>query len=92
MEWNKVSEKLPEAGVEVIGYSENWIDEDFNPKGTRVCYLDDFGWHSAKWDADQDDWNSVGKENPMCSSCESCELCKKNSAPEYWLEIPNINK
>lgn len=36
--------------VEVIGFSERWIDEDFNPNGTRVCFKHDDGtWTSAKW-------------------------------------------
>ncbi len=37
-------------GAEVIGFSEEWVHEDFNPKGTRACWLSDDGiWTSAKW-------------------------------------------
>lgn len=85
---NKTSEKLPEHGFEVIGYSENWINKDFNPKGARICYYDDFGWHSAKWDSDRDCWDAVGKEEPVCMNCPDYKLCQKNSDPEYWIEIP----
>ncbi len=90
--WHKTSEEAPEEGIEVLGYSENWIDEDFNPNGTRICYFDDFGWHSAKWNAEQDKWEAVGKEEPMCANCKYCEACKKNSDPEYWVEFPKFNK
>ena len=43
--WQKVSERMPEMGVEVIGYNRDWVDEDFNPNGTRVCFYDDTGWY-----------------------------------------------
>lgn len=60
--WQKVSEKMPEMGVEVIGYNQDWVDEDFNPNGTRVCFYDDTGWYSAKWNNDQDSYSTVGCE------------------------------
>ena len=28
---------------EVIGYNPAWIDEDFNPNGTRIGFLSDYG-------------------------------------------------
>lgn len=34
--WNKVSEKELPYGEEVIAFNKKWIDEDFNPNGTRV--------------------------------------------------------
>ena len=88
--WHKTEEELPEHGFEVIGYSEGWIDEDFNPKGMRVCYLDDFGWHSAKWNNDQDCWDSVGKEDHMCIECNDCDECKLNTDPEWWMDFPKL--
>ena len=58
-EWFLVSDQLPEDGVEVIGYSEKWIHPDFNPDGTRVCFISNGEeWHSAKWDNDQDSWHT----------------------------------
>ena len=89
--WHKTEEELPEHGFEVIGYSEGWIDEDFNPKGMRVCYLDDFGWHSAKWNNDQDCWYSVGKEDHMCIDCNDCNECKLNTDPEWWTDFPKLS-
>ena len=39
---------------EVIGYNKEWVDEDFNPSGTRIGFLSDTGFFSAKWIDDQD--------------------------------------
>ena len=39
MKWNKVSEKELPFGEEVIAFNEKWIDEDFNPNGTRVGFM-----------------------------------------------------
>lgn len=39
MEWNKVSEVEIPFGEEVIAFNEKWIDEDFNPNGTRVGFI-----------------------------------------------------
>lgn len=41
MKWNKVSEKELPLGVEVIAFNKEWIDEDFNPNGTRVGFMQD---------------------------------------------------
>ena len=49
MEWNKVSEKEIPFGEEVIAFNEKWIDEDFNPNGTRVGFMQDDGFISATW-------------------------------------------
>jgi hypothetical protein len=45
--WIDVKERLPEIGVEIILFNGKWIDEDFNPNGTRVGFIDDRGWTSA---------------------------------------------
>ena len=39
---------------EVIGYNKEWVDKDFNPSGTRIGFLSDTGFFSAKWIDDQD--------------------------------------
>lgn len=53
--WVKIDadHPLPYA-QEVIGYNKEWVDEDFNPSGTRVGFLTDTGFFSAKWVNDQD--------------------------------------
>ena len=48
--WTPINEKLPEEGTPVLGFSSEWVDEDFNPRGMRECFLNgDGGWISAKW-------------------------------------------
>lgn len=53
--WIKIDadHQLP-YGQEVIGYNKEWVHEDFNPSGTRIGFLSDVGFHSAKWNNDQD--------------------------------------
>lgn len=47
----------PEFGVEVIAFSPEWIDEDFNPKGIRIGFFDgDGSFVSAKWIDYQDSY------------------------------------
>lgn len=57
-------ENLPEEGVEVIGFNPEWIDEDFNPNGTRACTYFDECWISAKWNDYSDSYNSRDSESP----------------------------
>ena len=54
MKWNKVSEKELPFGEEVIAFNEKWIDEDFNPNGTRVGFMQDDGFVSATWNNEQE--------------------------------------
>lgn len=88
--WQKVSEKMPEMGVEVIGYNQDWVDEDFNPNGTRVCFYDDTGWYSAKWNNDQDSYSTVGCARCECSedNCEFSSSCKLKADPTHWIPMP----
>lgn len=41
--WIDVKEHPLQFGVEVIGYNPAWIDDDFNPNGTRIGFLSDYG-------------------------------------------------
>ena len=56
--WISVEDELPDDGIEVIGFSEKWIHPDFNPEGTRVCFMSNGEWISAKWNNDQDSWHT----------------------------------
>ena len=47
---------------EVIGYNKEWIHEDFNPSGTRIGFLNDNGFTSAKWVNDQDCYATCHEE------------------------------
>ncbi len=53
-------ENIPPANIPFIGFSKEWIDEDFNPKGTRECFLNgDELYYSPKWCNYHDYWQTV---------------------------------
>ena len=61
--WIKVDADHPlPDGQEVIGYNKEWVHEDFNPSGTRIGFLSDIGFHSAKWVNDQDRYTTCSEE------------------------------
>ena len=68
MEWNKVSDKEIPFGEEVIAFNEKWIDEDFNPNGTRVGFMQDDGFISATWNNDDDCYDTCYEEGDMEAS------------------------
>lgn len=75
--WIPVEDELPQARIEVIGYNPDWIDENFNPNGTRICCQTIAGdcvgeceWSCAKW-------------NPIHDCYQDCD-----EAPTHWMPIP----
>ena len=61
--WIKIDADHPlPYGQEVIGYNKEWVDEDFNPSGTRVGFLNDIGFISAKWVNDLDCYTTCSEE------------------------------
>ena len=61
--WVKIDADHPlPYGQEVIGYNKEWVEEDFNPSGTRVGFLNDIGFISAKWVNDQDCYTTCSEE------------------------------
>ena len=61
--WVKIDADHPlPYGQEVIGYNKEWVHEDFNPSGTRVGFLTDTGFISAKWVNDQDCYGTCSEE------------------------------
>ena len=61
--WVKIDADHPlPYGQEVIGYNKEWVHEDFNPSGTRIGFLNDIGFISAKWVDDQDCYATCSEE------------------------------
>lgn len=61
--WVKIDAEHPLPYCqEVIGYNKEWVDEDFNPSGTRVGFLTDTGFLSAMWVNDQDCYTTCFEE------------------------------
>lgn len=79
MNWIKINDtKIIDYDFEVIGFNPEWIDEDFNPEGTRVCFKADSGekgWCSAKW-----------------NNCHDCYDEDYNTAPTHYMVIPTTKK
>ena len=82
-------EQKPPFGVEVIAYHHKWVDEDFNPNGTRIGFLSDDGFISAFWWDEQDCYETISKQH-----CESNKDFFKrhidNTEPEFWFSIPKF--
>lgn len=74
VKWNKLKDHQPEVGIEVIGFHRDWIDEDFNPDGIRICFLNgDEQWYQAMWVDYQDSYNTYVSE----------------TGPSHWIPRPN---
>lgn len=88
--WLKYKDKKPEVDVEVIAFNPKWIDEDFNPNGTRIGFLSDDGFTSAFWWDYQDCYETISK-----SRCEdNKEFYSRhidNTEPEFWMPIPKYS-
>jgi hypothetical protein len=81
--WIKTSERLPDDGIEVIGFHEDWVDEDFNPNGTRVCFQNDGErWQSARWYDSQDTYIN-GEERVFGDKTDG------SLAPSHWMPMPS---
>lgn len=89
--WINYEEEKPPFGVEVIAYHHKWVDEDFNPNGTRVGFLGCDGFISAFWWDYQDCYETISK-----SHCESNKDFYRshidNTEPEFWLPIPKFSE
>jgi hypothetical protein len=65
--WNEVKHgNIPEDEV-LIGYSPEWVDPDFNPKGFRECFeiAGDNVWISAKWNDYHDCYETDDTTSPQ---------------------------
>lgn len=61
---NNNSLEVLKEGVEVIAYNEKWINEDFNPTGTRIGFMNGDGlFTSATWNDEQDCYDTCHEED-----------------------------
>lgn len=83
---------LPPISIEVIAYNHKWINEDFNPNGTRVGFrTSDDDFISAYWWDYQDDY--VGISGWKCEgNPEFSDELVKNRKPEWWTYISNFRE
>lgn len=91
LDYIKISEQKPEVGVQVICFNKAWINEDFNPNGTRIGFLNgDDEFTTAHWWDYQDAYMTISK-----SECEENHDYSKdiqdNTEPTHWMKIPTTN-
>ena len=57
--WMPINERMPPVGIEVLFQNDKWIDEDFNPKGIRIGFLDgDDIYYSAYYCGYHDEYHT----------------------------------
>ena len=100
--WIDYKEQKPPYGEEVLAYHHKWVDEDFNPKGIRVGFLQDchtgseendrYDFVSAFWWDYQDTYMTISKSE--CKRDENSKAFYQDHLdciePEYWMEIPSF--
>lgn len=86
-EWISIKEKLPEQGIEVLLFNENWKDEDYNTKGIRIGFLDGLnGFISAHWWNYQDCYMTISKDECLGNPHFS-EKIQNSTEPTHWKNI-----
>jgi len=83
--WISVSERIPDQGIEVLLFSDKWIDEDFNPNGTRIGYLDGIAeWVSAYWCNYHDEYHT---RTSVEDDSMFAEVKAIYQIPTHWMPI-----
>lgn len=77
----------PESGIEVIGFNPAWINEDYNPKGYRIGFLNDEGdFISAHWWDYQDTYMTISHSD-CDGNPEFSDEIKNSIEPTHWFPI-----
>lgn len=77
--WKSIQNTPPGDGVEVLLFSAEWIDEDFNPTGVRPGFAEDNAsrWVIARWSAHHHEYITEHIEvKPF-----------RNGLPTHWASI-----
>lgn len=86
MNWRKYKEEKPPMGQEVLAYHPDWINEDFNPKGTRIGFQGEKDFTSAHWWSYQDCYMTISHAECDDNSSFS-EKIKGSIEPELWISL-----
>lgn len=85
--WNNVRDKSPEHGVEVICFNKAWVNEDFNPSGIRIGFLNGDGdFTTAHWWDYQDTYVTISKTD--CDNEGFSDEIKMSTEPTHWMILP----
>jgi hypothetical protein len=86
--WQKIEgNNLPDLGVEVICFNKEWIDQDFNPNGTRIGFRLDDGFVTAYWWDYQDTYMTISKEECIENPAFSKQI-QDNTEPTHFCYLP----
>lgn len=89
MNWKLYKEELPPMGEEVLAFHTDWIDEDFNPKGTRIGFQADEDFISAYWWNYQDTYMTIS--HGICDDNDAYGENTRNSIdPEKWISLEDL--
>lgn len=88
--WKNYKADPPELDKEIIGFNPNWINEEFNPNGTRLGFLSENGFISAHWWNMQDTYITISKSEIESEGKIFSKKLKDNIDPTYWIEIPSF--
>ena len=53
MEWLNANDIQPQDETWVVGYSKQWIDQNSNTKGLRICYYNNGKWSSVNYSKEE---------------------------------------
>lgn len=85
--WINVGDKLPNEGFEVLLFNKKWINEDFNPKGIRIGFLNGTGeWVTAYYCSQHDEYHTRDNES---DDDHYKQNLAEDQKPTYWFELPN---
>ena len=89
--WIKIEDSydIPE-GEEVIGYNPAWIDEDFNPNGTRVGFFNEVWFISAE-STHRIATELVQKKEMITTFFKKMERSNENLLVEGWERCPRFS-
>lgn len=86
MRWRDVISEPPPMGKEVLFFHEDWIDEDFNPDGVRIGFMEDEDFITAYYWSHQDCYMTISHsecdDNPSYS-----KKTKSSIDPQKWRAI-----
>ena len=89
MIWKIYKNELPPMGEEVLAFNKEWINEDYNPNGTRIGFQTDEGFISAYWWSYQDCYMTIPHSECDDNDSYSDEI-RDHIEPEKWISLKNL--
>lgn len=83
--------ELPPICTEVLGYAKEWIDEDYNPEGTRICFMEDDGyWITGVFCNVCDEYHTTMSGDLIGDGITPCSMDDDGNEvpPTHWIEKP----